>query len=164
MNRSPCRHRGNAERALLVLVVIHACGGGDDEPMETDQPMEADAPMQPDASGSSCDVRELFATDGLTMVGCSGALCHSPGVSSPDLVSAGLEERLLDQPSNPDGPCAGELLVDADEPSNSLLFKKVGGMSTCGAPMPLTNPSGLSADQVLCIEELVELVAAGGAL
>lgn len=164
MNRSPRRPGGNAACALLVLLVIYACGGGDDAPTEADPLMEADAPMAADASEPSCDVRALFATDGLTMVGCSGALCHSPGVTSPDLVSEGLEQRLLDQPSNPDGPCAGELLVDADEPSNSLLSKKIGGMSTCGAPMPLTNPSALSADQVRCIEELVERVAVGGAL
>jgi hypothetical protein len=151
-----CEHRRNAECALLVLLVIGACGGGDDEPVETGAPVEAGA------SETSCDVRALFATDGLTMVGCSGALCHSPGVSPPDLVSEGLEERLLDKPSNPDGPCADEILIDGDAPGNSLLLKKTGGMSTCGAPMPLTNPSGLTADQVRCIEAYVELVAAGG--
>lgn len=142
---------------MLALLSTPACGG-DAEPAEP-QPTS-----QTQSAAPSCDVLALFATDGLSSVGCSGALCHNPGVSPPDLVSDGLEERLLDQPANSEGSCADETLVDSVEPANSLLLKKVNGTSACGSRMPLTNPSGLTADQLRCIEEYVELVAAGESL
>ena len=85
-------------------------------------------------------------------------------LANTKLASDGLEDRLLNQLANPEGPCAGGLMVDGKDPEHSLLLQKVSGASTCGSPMPLTKPSALNDDQVRCIEEYVVLVAAGGRL
>ena len=146
--------------ALVMLLSTHACGGNDQQADSPDA--QAAQPVQPAAP--SCDVLMLFAADGLTEVGCSGAICHAVGVMSLDLQSDGLEQRLLNQSANPKGPCAGEILVDRDKPDNSLLLKKITGKSKCGSPMPLTKPGALTEDQVRCIREYVELVAADGKL
>lgn len=138
-------------RVALVTLALAGCGGGSEA--------ADDSPAPP-----TCDVRALFATDGLAEVGCSGALCHSAGILHLDLESGSLEARLLDREADPEGPCAGELLVDSAAPQDSLLLRKVDGTSTCGAPMPLTNPSALTDEQVTCIEQYVRFVAAGGEL
>jgi hypothetical protein len=148
-----------------MVLAVHACGGTEASPQaaktaaKAGRDAKAAQPAEP-----SCDVRMLFAADGLTGVGCSGAICHTPGVMSLDLQSDGLEQRLLNEPANPKGPCAGEKLVDGDKPDNSLLLKKISGKMTCGSPMPLTMPGALSEDQTRCIQEYVDLVAAGGKL
>jgi hypothetical protein len=134
-------------RMLVTLLSLAAC--------RQDEPPTEPKPPQP-----SCDLRMLFASDGLAGVGCSGAICHGAGGPSIDLESAGLEDRLRDQPANPAGPCAGEVLIDSTDPANSLLLKKVNGTSDCGSPMPLTNLSAFTQDQVRCVTEYVELTAA----
>lgn len=151
--------------ALLTLLSVSACGGEggsadsqDAQAAKSSKDAGAAKPPKP-----SCDVLGLFATDGLAgAAGCTGAICHTAGVMTLDLESEGLERRLLDEPANPEGPCKGEILVDSDKPDDSLLFKKVSGKSKCGSPMPLTNPSALTKDQVRCIQEYVEFVAADG--
>jgi hypothetical protein len=77
---------------------------------------------------------------------CAGAGCH--GSMGPalglDLVSSGLEARLLGAPSI---GCRGERLLVAGQPEQSELFRKVAHASPeCGARMPVALPAYGEAD------------------
>lgn len=137
---------------LLLLLPAWGC--------ESEGTQSGDAGMQ-GAGELNCDVQAIFAADGLSGLGCTGAICHGGGGVSPDFQAPGLAMRLLDQPAAVDGPCDGELLIDSEHPEQSLLLTKLGNSPPCGSPMPLTNRDSLTESALACIEEYVQLAVAG---
>jgi stigma-specific protein Stig1 len=105
----------------------------------------------PDGSLSAC----LATTDAIQtqifqpVCGASG--CHSavqPALSL-DLVSPGLERRIINASSN---GCADQSIVVAGDPSRSYLLTKLTQDSPpCGERMPLVG-ARLTADQISCLE------------
>jgi hypothetical protein len=103
---------------------------------------------------------------------CSGSICHSsadvsPNVVAPDLTSSGAGQLLLDKPATYDRvkdelncPDPPELLVDTQNPEQSLLLKKLEGSHACGDRMPLTG-TALANDELECLVEWVMGLAAG---
>ena len=79
---------------------------------------------RPDAGGPSGDGGGEIDVPAMLAAECAGAGCH--GASSPafglDLVSPGLEERLMDATS---ATCMGRPMVDPADPDASLLLEKV---------------------------------------
>ena len=88
---------------------------------------------------------------------CDGEFCHSPGAAQVDLVSSGVESRVVDQMASDMGLCTGEVLVPADG-SGGLLLEKIGGSPSCGSPMPIGQP--LTSDELDCL--MMWLMAPGG--
>ena len=85
---------------------------------------------------------------------CGAAICHSPGATTPDLVSAGVWSRLVGQPEKLSPQCAGMNLVAATKPADGVLLRRMAG-TTCSV---LMMPSGTtSPDQaaIACITEWV---------
>jgi hypothetical protein len=111
-------------------------------------------------SGSGCpaDVTTLFnrpANKG----GCADSGCHvASGGITPDLVSPGVVERLLDVPSTCQGiPYIGASLAD------SFLADKISGHPPkCNQPMPFFQEQALSAADEKCILDWVAQVGGGG--
>jgi hypothetical protein len=92
---------------------------------------------------------------------CGTSPCHDANLPQAylDLVTPGVETRVVDKPSS----CPTELIVDSAAPAKSLLLGKVvsaavGTFPMCGDPMPPLGVS-LSAIQIACVREWVELVA-----
>lgn len=85
---------------------------------------------------------------------CGAAICHSPGATTPDLVSAGVWSRLVGQPEKLSPQCVGMSLVAPTKPADGVLLKRMAG-TTCSV---LMMPSGTtSPDQaaIACITEWV---------
>lgn len=94
-----------------------------------------------DGGADAIDVPTMLAEQ------CAGSGCH--GASSPafglDLVSPGLEERLLESTS---ATCMGRPMVDPADPDASLLLEKVVEETpACGARMPYTREPLSQAQQ-----------------
>jgi len=116
---------------------------------------------------SPCDIDSAMAS-------CQGTICHgSPGTSGAttlggglDLFAVGRESSLVDQPATylgvadiydcpVDDP---ELIIDSENPSESLILKKIRGTQSCGAAEPIAGM--LSAADEGCIADWVAAVAA----
>jgi hypothetical protein len=90
---------------------------------------------------------------------CGLSGCHAKGTTAQvDLASAGVADRLLDQPAE-NAMCKGRTLVATDG-SPSLLVEKLSGKPPCGAAMPLTGQ--LSAKDKQCVFDWV--VSVGGSV
>lgn len=111
-------------------------------------------PILPDGGpAASCDVVALFQGS------CSGMGCHEAAMPAAmlDLVSEGVEARLIDVTSN---SCSGWKLVTAGSPEQSLLYQKVAlDMPQCGLRMPVAMP--LSDSEVQCIKQWIVDLAGG---
>jgi hypothetical protein len=102
---------------------------------------------------------------------CSGAACHTGDEAGPpsggiDLTSEGYPSRLYNQPATYEGlkpplnvcPSVPEKLIDPAGVDQSLFWKKLVGMETCGSTMPV----GLTLEQseIDCLHSLVtEIIA-----
>lgn len=122
------------------------------------------------AEGTACDATPIFEEK------CAGGLCHStedgmPPVGGTDLTSEGVGARVLNAPATyadvsdmencPDPP---ELLIDPENPEQSLLLTKLLGTHSCGEAMPVPNPpSALDDDAIECIRSWIQgVIATGG--
>jgi hypothetical protein len=89
---------------------------------------------------------------------CSDSICHDtsePG-GGLDLISPGVENRLVGQPSN---DCDGWLRIDPSSPDDSLILEKLSHDDpACGDRMPAFSDP-LTADTIACIREWVHAVA-----
>jgi len=95
----------------------------------------------------ACDFR------GLMQAKCAGASCHGGPNNSTglDLTSASLAARVDGRTSN--GACSGDLLIDKDNPAQSVLYVKVIG-SGCGTRMPIGGT--LTAEEQACVLSWIE--------
>jgi hypothetical protein len=86
---------------------------------------------------------------------CDSVACHGQGATMVNLVAAGVEKRLVDQPSSNASvaACKGRTLVATDG-SESLLLDKLSGTPPCGAAMPIGFE--LEDDEVECLTDWVE--------
>jgi hypothetical protein len=118
-----------------------------------------------------CDAKPVFENScGL------GSTCHEPDDEDPseqilgyiDLITDTPENplvaRLIDQPANYDTvdlnkdqcPVSNpELLVDSQNPNESLLIKKIEDRQDCGRKMPYTTVRGYNDSSVACIKDWV---------
>ncbi len=109
----------------------------------------------PPVGGCPDDVTTLFKRPG-NQGGCEGGACHSPGVVAPDLVSANVLDRLLNEPSG----CMGRPYIGPDD---SFLAEKISAAGPdCGGAMPFLTPQALSAADEQCILDWIDEVASGG--
>lgn len=88
--------------------------------------------------------------------GCAGPGCHIPGGTPPDLVSPGVETRVLDVMAS--AACSGRPYVGA---TDSVIEEKLTAADPCGEPMPLFASTRLSAEDKACIIQWLDGVAAG---
>lgn len=88
--------------------------------------------------------------------GCAGPGCHIPQGTPPDLVSPGVEARVLDVMAS--AACSGRPYVGA---SDSVIEEKLTVADPCGEPMPLFAAARLSAADKACILEWLDELAAG---
>ena len=105
------------------------------------------APMQmagsaPPPVTAACDFK------GLIQAKCGNAGCHGgPSAGSGlDLTSASLAMRVATRKGA--GACSSKLLVDKENPEQSVLYRKVSGID-CGSQMPLGG--SLTADEQECV-------------
>jgi hypothetical protein len=108
-------------------------------------------------NGCPADVTTLFARPA-SQGGCGDAGCHvaANGIS-PDLVSPGVLERLLNKPST----CQGIPYIGADADSSLIVDKISNDPAKCGQPMPFFQKQALSAADEQCIIDWVEMVSGG---
>lgn len=83
---------------------------------------------------------------------CADSGCHGPGTTQVDLISAGVVERMLDQPSSQILSCAGRTLIASDGTS-SLLLDKLADPPPCGSRMPLRGH--VRTQDMRCLHEWV---------
>ena len=111
-------------------------------------------------SSDVCDVQPIFENN-------SCITCHQPSnaLGGLDLVSAGLEQRLVDAPSNVNG--CNRLLIDSQNPSRSMLLQVLGAGevahagSSCDLPMPPVGfENNMTDDERECLTVWVEDLAA----
>ena len=106
------------------------------------------------AGGCPDDITLLFNRP-ITEGGCNGSMCHVPGATSPDLVSPGVEMRLLNVTSQ----CNGRPYIGADD---SFLADKIAGSPPeCGLAMPFFMPQALSQADEDCILSWIDEVSGG---
>jgi hypothetical protein len=95
---------------------------------------------------------------------CADASCHGSADSSTglDLRSNAVAERLVGVPGS--AACGERLLIDPDDPANSLILLKLDEPPPCGSRMPLG--SELTAEQKACvrtwIDQVIGAVGTGG--
>lgn len=104
-------------------------------------------PAKPIEPAPSCVVEVLKK--------CDTAACHGQGATVVNLVAAGVEKRLVDQPSSTASlaRCEGRTLVATDG-SDSLLLEKLTASPSCGSPMPIGFE--LENDEIECLTDWVE--------
>ncbi len=115
--------------------------------------------------GTDCDMQAILSSPANRCVSCHDS---TPGVEGGnlDLLSPDVGARLLDQPSG-NSRCGGALLVDGENPQESMLLRLVDparhaawGDDACVAMMPFES-DGVSDHDVQCFERWVEDIAAG---
>lgn len=114
-------------------------------------------------AGASCDALPIFETS------CDSSLCHEtedglPPFGSIDLLAPGVANRLVGQPASyenvhdlaacPTGE--PELLINSENPEQSLLLTKLTGQHACGDAMPIPNPpNALSDEDIDCVRRWI---------
>lgn len=93
---------------------------------------------------------------------CATAGCHDDVTmaSNLDLLSANVEERVVDVNSTATG-CTSEILVVAGDPDSSYLLDKVLGTAACGGRMPLVG--SLPDSDIDIIRQWIIDLGTGGA-
>lgn len=113
------------------------------------------------ADEPSCPATTTEIQRDVLAVRCGGSLCH--GGTTPqaglDLVSAGLEERLVGVPA---AECGGILVVPGDPESSYLYAKLTEDTPDCGNRMPLGG--SLPADELACVRTWIAGLPPGPAL
>jgi len=95
----------------------------------------------------ACDIPRLFEER------CGGTVCHATGQSTAanlDLTTPGAGARV----SGVMGTACEGLLADPADPEGSVLYTKVAGEPTCGAPMPLSG-APLTDDELTCMRDWI---------
>jgi ribosomal protein S27E len=89
---------------------------------------------------------------------CKNVTCHGAGASQVDLVTAGVEKRLVGKMSASNGLCKNRVLVSPSGGESLLLQKITQTQPPCGAAMP---PLGtqLSDTEQTCLTEWVDSLA-----
>lgn len=105
------------------------------------------------AGGCPDDITVLFDRP-IEQGGCNGAACHIPGATAPDLVSPGIEARLVGVTSQ----CQQRPYIGPDD---SFLAEKIAGSPACGLAMPFFMPQALSAADEACILDWIDEVSGG---
>jgi hypothetical protein len=85
---------------------------------------------------------------------CGTAACHGAGAPQVDLLSPGVVDRLVDQPSLAGGICENRVFIPTDG-AESLLLKKLSTTNDCGTPMPFGRSLGTPYPDYDCIEAWV---------
>jgi hypothetical protein len=137
------------------------CAGDLKDPERFAFVLERDAGDAQDSGNKADACTPPAATDCLTALfkaKCNTSACHGPGAPQVDLVSSGVEARLIGQPSSDTGMCSGMTLVATDG-SASLLADKVSKTPPCGSQMPLGGM--LTSDEATCLNAWVSSVDCG---
>jgi len=138
--------RGLAVVAVLVALIA-ACGSEQIDTSSTGGPE-----LYACSSGFQPAVSDIFATS-CSSDGCHGAVEPAVGL---DLVSAGVEKRLIEQPA---ASCDATLVVPGN-PAQSFLYEKIVASSPqCGDPMPI----GVMLDdaKLACVRKWIAELPAG---
>ena len=141
--------------AILALSVgasaVAGCVGSIDDP----EPFFTEA-AAPDCAAS--DIPQLLERR------CATEGCHDSTDRASGLVleGSGLAASLVGRASDADGDCADRLLIDPDDPTESLLAEKVSTAPTCGSRMPLAG-SFLSRGERSCLADWIAAAARSGA-
>ena len=124
--------------ALVVTVLLAGCAGELEDPERF-------------ASCPPGFVEQLFETR------CAG-MCHDADTPEAglDLVSAGVQARLIDVPSGTPF-CEGRLMIDstATEPDVHLLIDKLQETPSCGSRMPF-GAEALTTSEIECVRRWVD--------
>jgi len=116
---------------------------------------EAGAPPTTNEAGTNAGIAGGLPSDAcgdvptrILVPSCGGTGCHSALAPQQelDLVSPGVAARLVGTP----GKQCLQLLVDPQNPEQSLMYQKLLPKPACGAQMPLARPALSSAD-VACV-------------
>jgi hypothetical protein len=108
-------------------------------------------------SGPVCgDVPALLAAR------CGQNFCHGGDQveAALDLRSPGVEARLVGVNASSEGCTTRQLVAPGAAPESFLLEKITSSEPACGFPMPVVGE--LSADEVACVQQWVQGLAAGG--
>lgn len=99
------------------------------------------------SSGSTCDGFALLATN------CGTSGCHGEGSNLEDFAASEAAARnFIDVPGTL--ACGGQgLVIDTDDPAESLMVRKLSDDPPCGQQMP--PGGGLSPAEVDCIEDWI---------
>jgi len=90
---------------------------------------------------------------------CGTSACHGAGAPQVDLLSPGVVERLVDQPSLAGGICEDRVYIATDG-TESLMLKKLSTTNDCGTPMPFGRSLATPYEDYDCIEAWV--ISLGG--
>lgn len=131
-------------RCLLVIVGCLGCAGDLENPERFDFLLDGgDIPKAPECLTTLFKMR------------CNSAACHGEGAPQIDLVSTGIDERLVGKVS-PTELCKDRHYVSTDgEPS--LLLQKLQVPPPCGVRMPIGDPLGES--DMKCVSDWVKAVS-----
>ena len=82
-------------------------------------------------------------------------MCHGAGAQQVDLVSTGMESRVVGKNSSDKLMCAGRVLV-SDSGGPSLLVEKIMDQPPCGQRMPVGGT--LSDMEIECVQDWVDSI------
>jgi hypothetical protein len=165
---SVARHAGwGVALAVIAGASVTGCPGTLDNPSQFSEPIGdgSSGSGGTDGSGGSggavqCAIAAASVPDQLFREKCATSACHD--ASNPagglDMVTAGLEGRLLDQMSS---QCPGKILVDTTNPANSLMYEKVSRVpDDCGERMPFGGE--LTPAEIACVRDWIDLITGNG--
>jgi hypothetical protein len=90
---------------------------------------------------------------------CGQSVCHSTATAGPlDVEAPSFASRLLGAEAST--TCEGEVYIDPDDASNSLIYTKLDDNPPCGLQMPLSPPLLTAAQKACMLEYLEGIVAA----
>ena len=142
-----------------ATTLLTACPGTLDDDLALllgDVGPRPDATAQTEDAGPDCDYVVPEILSATTGTGCAVPGCH--GMTNPrnglDLESPDLVGRLSGAMASAAGACAGEVLIDPANPSQSLLFTKVAPNPSCGDRMPFGLP--LDDADIACVLSYIE--------
>ena len=136
-------------QCLLVIIGCLGCAGSLEDPERFDFLLDSGGGGVPNAP--EC-LTSLFK------MRCGESFCHGSGAQQIDLVSTGIEDRLIGKVSSTE-LCKDRTYVSTDA-SPSLLLQKLSLPTPCGVRMPIGEP--LPESDMMCISAWVKAVADAG--
>jgi len=139
----------------VVWLLVLGCAGSIDDPVPFFEAAEQGGP----GGDLTCN---LDVPTQILEAKCGGSICHGEGGDSAglDLVSPGIESRLIGAATEAGGVCDGELLIDPGSPDTSLLYRKaVPDLVDCGESMPY-GAEDLSEAEQDCLKVWIREVVA----
>lgn len=127
-----------ASLSLCSAIVLSACPGTLSNPEDF-----GEAPMEVK------DAETILADS------CGTTGCHDDTTQAQmglDLISPGVEDRVVDVPAMAPG-CTDRILVVAGDPDSSYLIAKLGVLDICGSQMPLLE--SLTAQEIETLRQWV---------